>query len=147
MTPTRLNPATVTARLRLIDEAVSDLVALGEITPERLRRERLTRRVVERCLQVCVDAAAAVNAHVAAAVIGSAPRDLTESFDLAATAGLVPIDLATRLRPSAGMRNAIVHTYVDLDFDLVAAAVPLAIEGYRDYVAAVVAFLRTRSEP
>ena len=146
MTPARLNAQTVVDRLRLITEALDDLASIEEISSARLQEERLTRRVVERCLQLCVDAATAVNAHVAAATIDEVPRDLTKSFDLAARAGVLPVDLAERLRPSAGMRNAIVHTYAEpmptSISTLVAAAVPLTISGYREYVAAVTRFLR-----
>ena len=78
MTPARLNPPTIVARLRLITEAVEDLRALENVTAAGLERDRPTRRIIERCLQLCVDAAAAINAHVAAAVLGDAPRDLPE---------------------------------------------------------------------
>lgn len=39
------------------------------------------------------------------------------------------------------MRNAIVHPYVDLDFERVANAVPFAIEYYGAYVDAALRFL------
>lgn len=42
------------------------------------------------------------------------------------------------------MRNAIVHAYVDLDFERVANAVPLAIKDYGGYVDAVTRFLAER---
>lgn len=130
------------ARLRLLEEAVEDLQRQGELDAERLRSDRDTRRVVERCLEHLVDMAASVNAHIAAARLGRAPTDLTESFDLAAEAGAIPQDLAAELRSSAGMRNVIVHAYVDLDLELVARAVPAAIEGYRSYMAEMAAFIR-----
>lgn len=43
------------------------------------------------------------------------------------------------------MRNVLVHEYVTVDLDLVAAALPHAIEHYRAYVSAVAQFLRDRS--
>jgi uncharacterized protein YutE (UPF0331/DUF86 family) len=145
MTPARLNPPTIVARLRLITEAIEDLEALGEVTAEGLQQDRHSRRVVERCLELLVDAAAAINAHVAAALTRDPPTDMTQSFAKAAAAGLLSEELAARLRPSAGMRNAIVHAYVDLDLQRVAAAVPLAIADYTAYVQAVATFLANRS--
>ena len=125
-------------------EALEDLEALGAVDVDRLRDDRLTRRVVERCLELLVDAAAAVNAHVAVALGNAAPRDLTESFERAAETGLLSRDLASRLRPSAGIHNAIVHAYVDLDLGRVAAAVPMARTDYRAYLSEVVTFLEQR---
>lgn len=134
--------------MRLIAEAIEDLPALGEVTAMRLQDDRHTRRIVEPCIELLVDAASSINnGHVAATVAGDPPRDLTESFDKAAAVGLLPADLASRLRRSAGMRNAIVHAYVDLDFERVASAVPTAIENYGKYVDAVTTFLSERRRP
>src|SRR5262245_43298878 len=42
--------------------------------------------------------------------------------------------LAVALTPSAGLRNVLVHGYVDLDVARLVAAVPLATEQYGEYV-------------
>jgi uncharacterized protein YutE (UPF0331/DUF86 family) len=57
----------------------------------------------------------------------------------------VPADLAEALAPSAGMRNVLIHAYVAVDLDRVAAALPLARRDFGRYVAAVAAFLADRS--
>ncbi|MGH3666089.1 MAG: type VII toxin-antitoxin system HepT family RNase toxin [Egibacteraceae bacterium] len=146
MTPRRLDPATVGEKLRLLDEALEDLESLGEVDAAHLRSDRATRRIVERCIAHLVDVAAQINAHAAAAITGDAPRDLSESFDRAAEAGLIEDDLAVALRPSAGMRNVIVRAYDELDLDRVAGALPLAVDGYRKYVKQVARFLADRCE-
>lgn len=143
MTPRRLDPATVTARLRLIHDALDDLAALGDVDVARLRDDRLSRRVVERCLAHLVDTAAAVNAHLVGAALGRAPRDLAESFDLAVEAGILPHELGQRLRSSAGMRNVIVHAYADLDLERVAAAIPSAQVDFRTYIECVATHVRS----
>lgn len=68
------------------------------------------------------------------------------SFDAAADAGAIDDDLVGRLAPSTGLRNVLVHAYVDLDLDRVAAAVPFAIDGYGEYVRQVAGWLRERPE-
>lgn len=147
MTPRRLDPASVAARLRLMDEAIDDLARLGEVDRDRLDSDRLVRRVVERCLSHLVDTAAAINAHVAGAVLGHAPRDLAESFDLVVEAGALPADLGARLRASTGMRNVIVHAYLELDLDRVAAVIPRAKADFRSYTVAIANFLRDPPPP
>jgi uncharacterized protein YutE (UPF0331/DUF86 family) len=49
--------------------------------------------------------------------------------------------LAKELIPSVGMRNVLVHEYVEIDLDKVAAAIPLARDGYRRYLASVAAYV------
>lgn len=44
--------------------------------------------------------------------------------------------------PSAGLRNVLVHAYVDVDSAVVARAVPLALEHYGAYVRQVAQTLK-----
>ena len=115
---------------RLLDE----LDRLGPVDTERFTREFRTQLIVERIVSQLVDLAAAVNAHVLAVETGTSPTDLRRSFVAAADTGLIEHDLAERLAPSAGLRNILVHAYLDLDVERLAAAVPLATDQYGEYV-------------
>jgi uncharacterized protein YutE (UPF0331/DUF86 family) len=53
--------------------------------------------------------------------------------------------LAVRLAPSAGLRNVLVHAYVDLDVGLLVAAVPLASKQYGEYVRQVARWVADRN--
>jgi uncharacterized protein YutE (UPF0331/DUF86 family) len=144
MTPRSVDPESVTARLRLMRDALDDLESLGDVDARRLAEDRIARRVVERLIAHLVDTAAAINAHLSGAALGRAPRDLADSFDLAVEAAVLPADLGGRLRQSAGMRNVIVHAYDDLDLDLVAKAIPAAKADFGTYVSTVATYLRRR---
>jgi len=78
------------------------------------------------------------------ALLGRAPSEYRESFDLVAQAGVIEMAMAVRLKTSVGMRNVIVHEEVRLDLVRVAAVVPEAIDAYRAYVTAVARFLVDR---
>lgn len=121
---------------------------LGEVGPvdvARLRDEPMTALAVERILTLLVDLAFATNSHIAAARLGRVPESYATSFDLAVEAGLLDPELAAALRPSAGLRNVLVHAYVDVDPGAVARAVPLALARYGAYVRQVAAFLEQES--
>jgi uncharacterized protein YutE (UPF0331/DUF86 family) len=83
----------------------------------------------------------ASNSHVVVARLGRAPDSYAESFSLAARTGMLDQSLAEALRPSVGLRNVLVHNYLDVDRGLVAAAVPLALEQYGAYVRQAATFL------
>ena len=70
---------------------------------------------------------------------------MTVSFRMAARVGLMEADLAAEIAQSVGMRNVIVHAYVDLDVDRMIASIPLAAEQYGRYVAQVARWVRDRS--
>ena len=145
MTPRRLEPSILHVRLREIRRLLDDLDELGEVTAERLRRERVIRHAVERILIALVDLAVSINSHVAAARLDRAPLEYAESFRAAAEAGVIPDDLAGDLAPSAGLRNVLVHQYVEVDPARVAGSATLARSLYRRYVTATAAFINSVS--
>ncbi len=145
MTPRAIDWQSIHAKLRRIRGLLDQLAALGPIDADRLADEPVTALAVERILTLLVDLAFSCNSHISASVLGHAPDSYRESFDLAHQAGMITKDLATRLRPSAGMRNVLVHQYIEADQTQVAAAVPLAVEQYGEYVRQVAAFAADRA--
>lgn len=137
MTPRRLDVDVVRNKLAAIEQTRTALRSAGPLDATRLLDDALLSAAVERLLSRLVDLAVDVNSHVATARLGRAPEDYRQSFDLAVEAGLLDRALADELKPSVGMRNAIVHEYLRLDLDRVAAAVPLAVAAYGRYVGAV----------
>lgn len=145
MTPRRLDPTLIQERLREIQLLLGDLVEVGEVDAERLRRDRPTRHVVERVLSQIVELAGSINTHIVASQLGRSPGSYADSFDEVARAGVLEWDLAAALRPSAGMRNVLVHDYLEVDHGMVAEAIPLALQQYSEYVRHVARWLRDRA--
>lgn len=142
MTPRRVDQAIVIQRLREIQLLLTDLAELGSVDAERLRRERPTRHIVERVLSQIVELAGSINIHVVTSLLGRSPESYAASFDEMARAGVLEWDFATSLRPSAGMRNVLVHDYLNVNHDMVSEAIPLAQERYSEYVRNVARWLR-----
>lgn len=94
-------------------------------------------RAIERLVQLVIEAAVDINVHVATEIEGSPPPDYRASFAAAARCGVVPVELATRLAPSAGLRNALIHDYADVDDARVHASIGLALSGFREFAASV----------
>jgi uncharacterized protein YutE (UPF0331/DUF86 family) len=145
VTPRTIDWRSVQAKLRRIRELIDQLSDLGSIDAPRLAAEPVTALAVERILTLLVDLAFASNSHVVVGVLKHAPDTYAQSFTLAAEAGMIDKTLAAELRPSVGMRNVLVHNYLDVDRELVAAAVPLAVEQYGEYVRQVANFLQNRA--
>ncbi|HEY0813579.1 MAG TPA: HepT-like ribonuclease domain-containing protein [Pseudonocardia sp.] len=135
----------VRARLRRIRELLIWLADLGPVDPPRLIDEPATALAVERILTLLVDLALACNSDVAASVLDCAPKTYEDSFDLAAQAGMITPELAEQLRPSASMRNVLVHRSLEADQAQVAMAVPRAPGLYGEYVAQVAAYVAGRA--
>jgi uncharacterized protein YutE (UPF0331/DUF86 family) len=137
MTPRAPDPDVIRQRLDAMRRTLETLASVETPDADTLRAEPVLRAAVERLVSRLVDLAVEVNAHVASTELGRAPGDYRESFELAAEAGVLPADLAASLRSSVGLRNVIVHEYLELDLGRLAAAVPLALDGYGRFISAV----------
>lgn len=142
-----LDPQIVATRLALMRDLVADLVVMGPATGSQLRDDRMRRHATERVLGQIVELAASVNSHVGAAMLGRGPASYRDSFVDLARCGAIGAELANRLAPSAGLRNVLVHEYVEIDLDVVAAAIPRAIADYTAYIESVATWLLDRESP
>lgn len=115
--------------LHIMDE--QDLATLG------------VRLQVERALTQIVNLAAEVNAHVAVVRLHRPPEDYRQGFDRMVEAEWLQRSTAEGLKPSVGLRNVLTHEYTDINLGLVAAAVPMALTGYRAYVIEVAQALKS----
>lgn len=141
MTLPTLDWRSLGAKLRRCRELLEQLQAVGEVDERRLVAEPLIALALERILTQLVELAFATNSHVAVAVLGRAPDSYSESFALAAQAGMIDPELTEQLRPSVGLRNVLVHDYLAVDQSIVAASAALADQLYGEYVRQVAGFL------
>ncbi len=102
-------------RLRLLDPllpALEEAHSLGEDVYLEDTKERMAaERALQIVLQICID----VGAHLVSELGLGAPSRYRDIFTSLADGDVIPRDLADRLGRAAGMRNALVHGYDDLD--------------------------------
>jgi uncharacterized protein YutE (UPF0331/DUF86 family) len=139
------NAETVQRRLIAIRERLDELQQVGDVSADRLRADWLVRAAVERVLTQLVELAAQINTHIVTASGKVPPAEYRESFTAAAKLGALPADLAARIAPSAGLRNILVHQYLDADLDIVAASMRQAIADYSAYVREVATWLSSQT--
>lgn len=103
----------VEKKLGFIETCVRELRELAR--PERLGSDVRETRFVEHTLQVAIQAAIDVAAHIVSARRLGEPETNRELFDLLRQAGMVPDELAEQLYGMAGFRNILVHGYREVD--------------------------------
>jgi uncharacterized protein YutE (UPF0331/DUF86 family) len=79
-----------------------------------LHQDREELWVVERGLQLCAQNALDIAAHLAATA-GRDVADYASAIDRLVELQIVPADFAARFRSIAGLRNIIVHGYLEID--------------------------------
>lgn len=81
---------------------------------------------LSRAVQICVDLAM----HVLSSMNEPVPDTMDQAFDRLAQAGVIPPELALRLRKAVGFRNVAVHGYSSIDRAVVYA---IATRHLRDF--------------
>lgn len=132
----------VLRRLDAMSELLTHLDHLGITSTEALG-DLGTRLQVERILTQVVNLAGEINAHLATSLLGRAPGDFRQGFDLAANADVITTALAQELKPSVGLRNILTHEYVDVDLEIVLRSIPRALSSFSSYVRSVARFLQS----
>jgi uncharacterized protein YutE (UPF0331/DUF86 family) len=130
----------VERKLQALRGYLDELAAVVPSSRQEYLDDALRRRAAERLLQLVIEVAVDINAHVGAES-GVVPDDGYHSFLVAADVGLLPSDLAHRLAPSAGLRNRLVHEYEAVDDTLVFSALEQARVDYPAYLRAVLTYL------
>lgn len=141
MTPRRLDPSIVQVRLSVLRGLLDDLAGVDAAGEPSLAEDRMLRHGVERILTQLVELATAINEHVVGARLQRVATSYRDSFELAEECGLIDKQLRDDLLPSVGMRNVLMHEYLEIDLRKVAAAIPLALSCYRRYVQQVAEFV------
>jgi uncharacterized protein YutE (UPF0331/DUF86 family) len=128
-------------KLGHITASLDGLRPLGRLSVEEYRARLYERKAAERLLQETIEAALDVNAHLIAELGSEVPEDYYGGFIRVGELGIVPIELARSLAPSAGLRNRLVHQYDRLDDAKVLEAIARTLDCYPRYVQAIEAYL------
>jgi uncharacterized protein YutE (UPF0331/DUF86 family) len=135
-----MNPASMRRHLIALDEI---LLRLGRYTGQdvaTLDSDVDQRWAVERGLQLCTQCVLDIATHLCASAGRDAP-DYASAIDELGRLGILPIELASRLRPLAGFRNALVHGYLRIDPAVLHGVLNGHLDEVRDFARRIDAYL------
>jgi len=124
----------VRRKLARLSQYLTRLSPLAQKTLNEYKNDDYLRFSTERLIELIVECAVDVNNHVVVEAGNRPPEDYTTSFSRAAETGLISRDLADKLKGSAGMRNVLVHEYMDIDDEMVFRSIPLALDGFKEFI-------------
>jgi uncharacterized protein YutE (UPF0331/DUF86 family) len=131
MSPGKLDFEAVRKHLLALDQALAQLERHTGKDVQVMIEDLDERWTVERGLQLCVQNVLDVATHLVATAGRDAP-DYTAAIEQLGQIGIIPGELAMKLRPLAGFRNALVHGYLGVDI----ARVHAVLNGHLDQVRA-----------
>ena len=139
--PPMIDRELVDRKLSQIVEYLTALAPLQGLSYESYLQQPLTRYAAERLLQLLVDTAVDINAHLSVELTGTPPQDYYDSFIKAAQAGALSVVFALNIAQSTGLRNRLVHQYEAIDHAIVHSAIAEAITQYTEYCRHITTFL------
>lgn len=136
----------VLTRLRLITKYYNTLEHFSNITLDDYLIDYNKQLIVERLLQLIIQAAIDINYHILSRLRSGNVVSNFEAFIELAKYGVLTEDLARQLAPSAGLRNRLVHEYDDIDSSQVFKAISFALQQYPLYVKQINNYLISSEE-
>ncbi|MGH2707010.1 MAG: type VII toxin-antitoxin system HepT family RNase toxin [Actinomycetota bacterium] len=106
----------VLRRLRDIERRVAALAAIEERGEAAFLADEGLQAQVERHLHLAIQSAIDIAFHILAEDSPLTPEDYASSFRLLARIGVIDEDLSRRLESAAGLRDILVHDYLDIDY-------------------------------
>ncbi|MFM5816440.1 DUF86 domain-containing protein [Aeromonas dhakensis] len=89
----------------------------------------LEYRAAERTLQVSIEACIGVAKHWAKALASHTPQDAYQAFEILTQRGELSPDTLIGWRKIIGLRNALVHDYLNIDPEIIRSVIA---QGYSD---------------
>ena len=110
-----VKPPIVKARIRKIEECVADLQEIRKLPERAFIENRSVRAAAERLLQVAIQSVLDIGSHIIAERGFREADGYAEIIDILGEEGVLPKRFAARIRGMAGLRNILVHDYLDVD--------------------------------
>ena len=132
----------VTARITKIREYVALLRKIRGLADERrFVSDPLIYGNAERFLQLAIQAVLDISHHIVADRSLPLPADSKSLFDLLARQKVVSKGLSVKLAAMAGLRNILVHEYLEIDRRRIYRALTTELRDFETFVRAVTRLL------
>lgn len=133
----------VKRKLALNERELQRLIQFEGLTIDEIARDPGKHAAVERYLERLIGRAIDVNQHIIAEK-GDATLRVTryrDTFLALAELGVYPKEFAEKIAPSAGLRNALVHDYNNIDPQLLEKSIGEAIKEFNEYAGYILAYI------
>ena len=105
----------LSSRLSALEGYLAELRGFRRIRRDQFLREPAIHHLAERYLHLACESVLDIAHHVIADAGLAIPATYKEAMDVLAVKGLIDEDLATRLKDWMGLRNVLVHLYLEID--------------------------------
>lgn len=124
-------------RLGRLEAHLRDLHALARREREDFLADRGLQAQAERWTHLAVECALDLANHVIADRGWRTPESYRDAFHVLSEEGVIPVRLAEQMAGWAGLRNILVHAYLDIDHERLHEALRSELEQLANFAAAM----------
>lgn len=102
-------------RLNLIQKCHDKIKQILDISIDEFLENEINQLAVERCLQLSAQAMADIGSHIIAQSGWQVPNTYSEIITVLSNKKILDKNLSKKLESFMGLRNILVHSYLDVD--------------------------------
>ncbi len=131
---TMIDAVIILTKLKLIKRYLQKLKTFEAISVNDYLNDFDKQLIVERLLQLIIQAAIGINNHLFSRLTQSGSASHFEVFIELGKCDVITLELAEELTNSVGLRNHLIYEYYDIDPNQVFKAISFALHHYPVYV-------------
>lgn len=131
---------TIKELLAYIRSTISDIEEL-EITEDVLEENKERAAATKYYLQTAVEACANIAEHIIFGLNLGNPTTSKELFPILVRHNIISHELSEKLKDAVGMRNVLVHMYLEVNLGIVANSATVGLNDLREFAKAINEFL------
>lgn len=141
-----INKKTVEHILRYLEGEIK-IIEDSRVTRDALdAEENLTfTDATKHRMQIAVEMVINIAEHIVSGLNLGMPEYARDLFPLLAKENIIAKDLAEKLGKAVGLRNVLVHMYLDVDLDILADSASVGLNDLRAFVKVINEFLEKQS--
>ncbi len=142
-----INRKTVEHILRYLEGEIK-VIEDSRVTREALDEEEnlVFTDATKHRMQIAVEMVINIAEHLVSGLNLGMPEFARDLFPLLARENIIAEDLAEKLGKAVGLRNVLVHMYLDVDLDILANSATVGLNDLREFVKATNEFLEKQGE-
>lgn len=110
-----LNKEIIDSRIEKIRVNLVDLKNIAKLSEKEFLRDSIKKGAAERCLQISIEAMLDIGNHIIAEKGFEQPMEYRDIFIILGKRGVFNNAFIEKLVEMAGLRNRLVHVYMDVD--------------------------------
>jgi len=127
----------IVKRLEKLNQYLQLLEQLGKKTEQQFVNDPFVHGNAERYLQLAIQTCLDIGNHILANRATKTPDEYRDIFILLGEHDLLPKTLAEKMAPMAGLRNILVHDYLDIDLKKLYLLLKNNLDDFRAFAKAI----------